>query len=77
MIVLAAAVARTITPERQTRSRRTGPPPPTARNPHTSYDISPAAPALPLRAGKGFLNLTMPEPYTPTLRSGAGENRCL
>ena len=77
MIVLAAAVARTITPERQTRPRRTGPPPPTAaKAPHQLRHL-PAAPALPLRAGEGFLNLTMPEPYTPTPRSGAGEYRCL
>ena len=46
-------------------------------SPHPSHDTSSAAPALPLRAGERFVNLTMPEPYTPTPRSGAGEYRCL
>ena len=45
---------------------------------HTGHDTSPAAPALPLRAGERFVNLTMPEPYTPTApQGGTDEYRCL
>jgi hypothetical protein len=47
-------------------------------SPHTSHDTSSAAPALPLRAGERFVNLTMPEPYTPTApQGGTDEYRCL
>ena len=78
MLVLAAAVARTITPERQTRPRRTVRRRQQQRKPHSSYDTSSAAPALPLRAGERFVNLTMPEPYTPTApQGGTDEYRCV
>ena len=44
---------------------------------HTSHETSSAAPALPLRAGERFVNLTMPEPYTPTApNGGTDEYRC-
>ena len=47
-------------------------------SPHTSHDTSSAAPALPLRAGERFVNLTMPEPYTPTApQGGTDEYRCV
>jgi hypothetical protein len=45
---------------------------------HTGHDTSAAAAALPLRAGERFVNLTMPEPYTPTApQGGTDEYRCL
>ena len=47
-------------------------------NSHTSHDITSAAPAQPLRAGERFVNLTMPEPYTPsTPNGGTDEYRCV
>ena len=46
--------------------------------PHTSHDTTAAAAALPLRAGERFVNLAMPEPYTPTApQGGTDEYRCL
>ena len=47
-------------------------------SPHTSHGTSSAAPALPLRAGERFANLTMPEPYTPAApQGGTDEYRCV
>ena len=47
-------------------------------SPHPSHDTSSAAPALPLRAGERFVNLTMPEPYTPAApNGGTDEYRCV
>lgn len=45
---------------------------------HTSHDTSTAAPALPLRASERFVNLAMPEPYTPSApQGGTDEYRCM
>ena len=47
-------------------------------SPHTGHDTTAAAAALPLRAGERFVNLAMPEPYTPTApQGGTDEYRCL
>jgi hypothetical protein len=49
-----------------------------ATNPHMAHDTSAAAPALPLRAGERFVNLTMPEPYAPYApQGGTDEYRCV
>ena len=46
-----------------------------AESPHTGHDTSPA---LPLRPGERFVNLTMPEPYTPSApQGGTDEYRCV
>src|SRR5664279_6095292 len=49
-----------------------------SESPHPSHDTSSAAPSLPLRAGERFVNLTMPEPYTPAApNGGTDEYRCV
>src|SRR6476620_11425354 len=46
-------------------------------SPHPDHTTS-ATPALPLRAGERFVNLTMPEPYTPAApNGGTDEYRCV
>jgi hypothetical protein len=51
---------------------------PAAVNPHTSHGSSGALPSpAPLRAGEHFINLTMPQPYTPAAPGGGtDEYRC-
>jgi hypothetical protein len=45
---------------------------------HADHSASSAAPVAPLRAGERFLNLTVPQPYTPVAPSGGtDEYRCL
>ncbi|MCW2890063.1 MAG: monooxygenase [Streptosporangiaceae bacterium] len=45
---------------------------------HTGHTTSSMAPALPLRAGERFVNLTTPQPYTPSApHGGTDEYRCL
>jgi hypothetical protein len=47
-------------------------------NPHTGHMTSSVAPALPLRAGERFVNVTVPQPYTPSApNGGTDEYRCL
>src|SRR4051812_41466120 len=44
---------------------------------HGSHSASPAAPALALRKGERFVDLALPQPYTPAApNGGTDEYRC-